>query len=59
MICSELKYIVPVGVYEESGKLIIQFGQPYKLNENKSDHSVIDQAMKHIANLLPEKMIPQ
>jgi len=59
MICSELKYILPVGVYEESGKLILQFGKPYTLNENKSDQSVIDQVMKHIANLLPEKMIPQ
>lgn len=59
MVCSRLEDIVPVGVYEESGKLVIQFGLPYKLNENIDDQSVIEQVMEHIANLLPEKLIPQ
>jgi len=54
---SQLKRVLPVVVYEQQGHLIIHFGPAYALDDNKTtDQEVIDQVMRQIGNLLPEKL---
>lgn len=59
-ISNHLKRILPVGVYEEEGKLVLNFGHPYLLQlpekmENL-DEWAINQVMGKIAAQLPEEM---
>ena len=57
---NSLKRILPVGVYEESGRLVVNFGAPFLLEIPKDtvhlDMDIINQVMRHIAVLLPEEM---
>ena len=52
-----LEQIIPVGVWEENGRLILRFGEPYKLNEGckyeDSDMEISNLVMDKIASLLP------
>lgn len=52
-----LKHIYPVGVWEENKKLIIKFGEPYRIpkyivNDNVDEY-ISDLVMDRIRNLLP------
>ena len=55
-----LQWVLPVGVYEEAGQLIVHFGKAYTLdipNERENDDRVvINQIMRQIAALVPEEM---
>ena len=59
-VVKSLKRILPVGVYEKDGRLIINFGPPYHLaipeDAVNLDEMVIRQVMGRIAALLPEQM---
>ena len=54
--------IVPVGIYEESSSLCLNFGAKYKLSlqpgssKNERDRDVSRSVMEHIAAMLPEKL---
>ncbi len=56
----QLKRILPVGVYEEAGQLILHIGQLYVLEipseRENVDQMVIDQVMRQIAALLPDEL---
>ena len=59
-VLNSLKRILPVGVFEEDGRLIINFGAPYHLELPRDaldlDKKTTHQVMQHIAALLPESM---
>lgn len=52
--------VLPVGVYEEDGRLVIHFGEPYELTvedgQSDIDHAATERVMRKIADLLPEGM---
>lgn len=52
--------VLPVGVFEEKGKLVIQFGRTYELSVNdrqaEVDRATAEIVMRKIAELLPEGM---
>jgi 1-acyl-sn-glycerol-3-phosphate acyltransferase len=52
--------VLPVGVYEEGGRLIIHFGEPYELTVEEGlaeiDHAAKEKIMRKIAELLPKGM---
>lgn len=52
--------VLPAGVYEYDGKLIIHFGQPYELRISELredvDRAAADLVMQKIAELLPREM---
>ncbi len=56
-IQKHLEQIIPVGVWEEEGRLILRFGEPYSLDKgcrnNDSDMEISDLVMDKIASLLP------
>lgn len=56
-IHEQLKYIYPVGVWEEKKKLIINFGESYRITEyvvnDNVDACISDLVMKRIRDLLP------
>jgi len=53
----QLEQIIPVGIWEENGRLILHFGEPYTLdirsNYKDSDMKISNYVMGKIANLLP------
>lgn len=53
-------WALPVGVYEQEGRLIIRFGKPYVLVNPEgavdADRAACDAVMRRIAELLPEGM---
>ena len=55
-----LNHILPVGVYEERGRLILNFGSPYKLDirsiQSGKDKEISALVMKKIAALLPTRL---
>lgn len=55
-----LKRVLPIGVYEEDGRLVIRFGEPYILDPaadpDNMDAEITRQVMRRIAALLPEGM---
>jgi len=59
-LVKNLKRIQPVGVYEDNGTLIINFGNAYFLDQDKNpqldDEMVIDIVMRKIGSLLPERL---
>ena len=57
MISMHLETILPVGVFEQKGNLIINFGLPYQLKHKKDDQSIMDEVMSHIAGLLERDMV--
>ena len=56
-IQKQLKQIIPVGVWEENGRLILKFGEPYTLDKGlkceDSDMAVSNLVMDKITSLLP------
>jgi hypothetical protein len=56
-IQKHLGQIIPVGVWEENGRLILQFGKPYTLDKDYqyegSDMEISNLVMDNIASLLP------
>lgn len=60
-ITKYLKRILPVGVYEEEGKLVLKFGPPYHLNipgnGGDLDERITHQVMGKIAEQLPDEML--
>ena len=53
----QLKQIIPVGVWEENGRLILKFGEPYTLDKGlkceDSDMEISNLVMAKITSLLP------
>ena len=57
---SQLERVLPVGIYEQQGRLVVEFGPAYELEDNKTtDQEVINQVMRQIGNLIPEEFIPE
>ncbi len=56
-IQKQLKHIIPVGVWEENGRLILKFGEPYTLDKGlkceDSEMEISNLVMGKIASLLP------
>jgi hypothetical protein len=56
-IQKQLEQIIPVGVWEENGRLILKFGEAYTLDKDckyeDSDMEISNLVMDKIANLLP------
>ena len=56
-IQKQLEQIIPVGVWEENGRLILKFGEAYNLDKGfkyeDSDMEISNLVMDKIANLLP------
>jgi 1-acyl-sn-glycerol-3-phosphate acyltransferase len=52
--------VLPVGVFENDGRLVIRFGRPYILavpdGGEDVDRTAVEQVMRQIAELLPEGM---
>jgi hypothetical protein len=52
--------VLPVGVFEDEGRLVIRFGRPYILavpdGAGDVDRAAVKQVMRRIAELLPEGM---
>ncbi len=59
-LLKDLNRILPVGVYEEGGKLIFNFGHPYELDtrpiQTSNDKEISALVMKAIAALLPARL---
>lgn len=59
-LSKDLKRILPVGVYEEDGELILNFGKPYTLDSKylvgRDDKEISALVMKAIAALLPARL---
>jgi hypothetical protein len=59
-VYKDLKRILPVGVYEEDGKLFLNFGSVFGLDANRSqlndDRQISLLIMKKIAALLPVRL---
>jgi hypothetical protein len=59
-VFKDLKHILPVGVYEEDGKLFLNFGIVFGLDPNRSqlndDRQISLLVMKKIAALLPVRL---
>jgi hypothetical protein len=59
-VYKDLKRILPVGIYEEDGKLILNFGRVYGLDAYRSqlnnDRQISLLVMKKIAALLPARL---
>jgi len=59
-IANKTHRVLPVGVFEDDGRLVIRFGNPYELHIKEGqvdlDLAVADQVMRKIAELLPEGM---
>ena len=59
-LSKDLKRILPVGVYEEDGELILNFGSPYTLDlkylVGRDDKEISVLVMKAIAALLPPSL---
>lgn len=59
-VLKKLNRILPVGVYEEDGKLILNFGNPYELDSeaihSSKDKEIAALVMQKIAALLPARM---
>ena len=59
-IANKTHRVLPVGVFEDDGRLVIRIGNPYELHIKEGqvdlDLAVADQVMRKIAELLPEGM---
>ena len=59
-IANTTRQVLPVGVFEVDGRLVIRFGKPYVLTLSDGledvDRAASDEAMHRIAALLPEGM---
>jgi len=56
-----LEQIIPVGVWEENGRLILKFGEPYTLDKGCKyedyDMEISNLVVDKIADLLPVNLL--